>query len=68
MTAMNIILLAFLGCSGLNVIPLKCISMSNHECKLRQPIVKVNSNESLFYPCNVLVSKCNGTCIDILKT
>ena len=42
--AVNIILLTFLGCSGLNAIPLKCVSMSNHEFKLRQPIVNMNSN------------------------
>ena len=62
--AVNIILSTFLGCSGLNAIPLKCVSMSNHECKLRQAIVNINSNESLFYPCNFLVNKCNGSCND----
>ena len=33
-----------------NTIPLKCVSMSNKECKIRAAILNINSNEVLFYP------------------
>ena len=45
------------GCSAL-----KCISMSNQECKVRPAKVNINSNEHLFYPYSVLVNKCSGSC------
>ena len=35
----------------LTVAPLRCISKTNQECKVRQQIVNVNSDESAFYPC-----------------
>ena len=34
----------FFGCNAL-----KCVSM-NQECKIRQKIINVNSNEPSFYP------------------
>ena len=36
--------------SSLNVIPLRCISMKNQECKTRLQDVNVNSNNPIFYP------------------
>ena len=35
----------------LTVALLRCISKTNQECKVRQQIVNVNSDESAFYPC-----------------
>ena len=35
----------FFGCNAL-----KCVSMNNQECKIRQKIINVNSNEPSFYP------------------
>ena len=32
---------------------LKCVSMSDQECKVRPAIMNINSNKPLFYPCNV---------------
>ena len=44
---------------------LKCISMSNQECKVRPEIVNVNINESVFYPFSIKTSKCSGRCNNI---
>ena len=43
----------FFGCNVSNVNPLKCISMSNQECRLRPEIININSNEPSFYPYSV---------------
>ena len=41
---------------------LSCISMKNQECKVRQEIINVNSNEPIFYPFSIKTSKCSGSC------
>ena len=46
-----------------NVNSLKCISISNQECKVRPEIV--NSNEPIFYPYSIRTSKCSGSCNNI---
>ena len=48
--------MTFVGCGAL-----KCVSMSDQECKVRPAIININSNESLFYPYSVLVNKCSGS-------
>ena len=35
----------FFGCNVLNVIPLKCVSMNNQECKIKIKIINVYSNK-----------------------
>ena len=47
------------------VTPLRFISLTNQECKVRPEIVNVNSNELLFYPLNIKTSKCSGSCNNI---
>ena len=42
--------MTFFSPNVLNTIPLKCVSMSNQECKLRPVIMDINSNEPSFYP------------------
>ena len=49
----------------LNTTPLKCISMTNQECKVRSKIVNVNSDESVFYPFSIKTSKCSGSCNNV---
>ena len=54
----------------LNVNPLKsnalkCVSMSNQECKVRAVIMNINRNKPLFYPYSILVNKCSGSCNNI---
>ena len=50
---------------------LNCISMKHKECKVRQEIINVNSNEPVFYPFSIKTSKCSSSCnilmIDIQK-
>ena len=47
---------------------LKCVLVSNKECKVRSEILSINSNESSFYPDSILVNKCSGSCININDT
>ena len=44
---------------------LKCVSMSNQECKVRPEIVNINSDEPVLYPYSVKISKCIGSCNNI---
>ena len=43
---------------------LECVSVTNQECMPRPKILDVNEGvgETLFYPYNVLVNKCSGSC------
>ena len=45
---MFIIALTFADCSALNAISLKCVSVSNQECKVRLAIKNIDSNEPSF--------------------
>ena len=36
--------------------------MNNQECKIRPRVENINSNELLFYPYSVEISKCSGSC------
>ena len=44
---------------------LECISMKNQECKVREQVINVNSNNPVFYPFSVKVNKCSGNCNNI---
>ena len=48
-----------------NANQLKCISLKNQQCKVRPETVYINSNNPIFYPFSVKVSKCNGNCNNI---
>ena len=52
----------------LTITPLKCISMTNQEFKVRPQIVNVNSNNSIFYPFSIKTSKYSGNCNNINDT
>ena len=41
---------------------LECASMSNQECKARPKVIDVNSNEHVFYPYSIKISKCSEIC------
>ena len=41
---------------------LKCISLKNQECKVREVIVR---NDYMTYPYSIKISKCNGNCNNI---
>ena len=48
----------------LKVNALECVSVINQKCMPRPKILDVNegAGEALFYPYNVLVNKCSGSC------
>ena len=50
--------------SILKVTALECVSTVNQKCMTRPKILDVNEGvgEALFYPYNVLVNKCSGSC------
>ena len=50
--------------SILKVNALECVSVVNQKCMPRPKILNVNEgiDEALFYPYNVLVNKCSGSC------
>ena len=52
--------MSFFNCNAL-----KCVPMNNQECKVRPEIININSNEALFYPFSVKISKCSGICNNI---
>ena len=39
--------------------------MKNQECKVRPEIINVDSNEPIFYPFSIKISKCSGSCNNI---
>ena len=39
--------------------------MNNQECKVRPQIVNVNSEELVFFPFSIKISKCSGSCNNI---
>ena len=45
-----------------NANSLECVSMKNQECNVREEIISVNNNESVFYASSVRVNKCSGNC------
>ena len=49
----------------LSATPLKCVSMTNQEYKVRPQIVNINSDEPVFYPFSIKTSKCSGSCNNI---
>ena len=49
----------------LSATSLKCVSMTNQECKVRLEIVNINSDEPVFYPFSIKRSKCSGSCNNI---
>ena len=55
----------FFGYNLSNVSPLKCVSMSNQECKVRPKIADVKSNEPVLFLHSIKTSKCSGSCNNI---
>ena len=57
--------ITFFAFNVLSVNSLKCVLMDNQECKARPKTIDVNSNEPVFYPYNIKVNKCSGSCNNI---
>ena len=49
----------------LSVNSLECISMKIQECKVREEVINVNTNNPVLYPFSVKVHKCSGDCNNI---
>ena len=47
---------------------LKCVLVSDKECKVRLEILNINRKEFSFYPYSILVNKCSGSRININDT
>ena len=61
MTVINLLISLF---SIIKTKGLECVSVVNQTCMPRPKILDVNEGggEALFYPYNVLVNKCSGSC------
>ena len=57
--------MTFYSCNILIVNSLKCVSMNNHECKIRPQVININSNEPSFYLYSLTINKCSGSCNSI---
>ena len=55
-----VVAMLFSNCNAL-----KCVSINNQDCRARPEVININSNEPLFYPYSILVSKCSGSCNNI---
>ena len=51
-----LIVMTFFGCDAL-----KCVLINNQECKIRPEIIIVNSNDFLFYPYSIEVSRSSAS-------
>ena len=54
--------ITFFSCNVLNVNSLGRVSMNNQECKIGTEIINVNTNEPMFYPYSIKISRCKGSC------
>ena len=54
------ILSNFMNITSLSATSLNCNSMKNQECKTRPEVNNINSNNPIFYPFSIKVSKCSG--------
>ena len=59
------ILSNFTTITSLSATSINCISMKNQECKTRPEVININSNNPIFYPFSIKVSKCSGNCNNI---
>ena len=57
--------MTFFNFNILSLNSLECISMKNQECKERQEVINVNTNNPVLYPFSVKVNKCSGNCNNI---
>ena len=44
---------------------LKCVSLSNQECRKSSATINIDSNEPSFYPCSIKINKFSGNCSNI---
>ena len=44
---------------------LSYISMNNQECKVKSQVFNVNGDDPLFFPFNIKITKCSGSCNNV---
>ena len=54
--------ITFFSSNVLNLNSLECVSINNQKCKIRPEIINRDTNEPLFYPYSIKISKCKGSC------
>ena len=52
----------FFSFNALNMNSLKCVSINNQEFKIRSEIINVNTDEPMFYPYSIIITKCKDSC------
>ena len=57
--------MTFFSFNVLSVNSLECISMKNQECKVREKVINVNTNNPVFYPFSTKLNKYSGNCNNI---
>ena len=57
--------MTFFSLNPLNANSLECVSRNNQECKTKKKIINTTNNEAVFYPFNIKVNKCSGSCDNI---
>ena len=57
--------MTFFSFNLVSVNSLDCVSMKNQECKVKEEVIIVNTNNAVFYPVSVKVNKCSGNCNNI---
>ena len=57
--------MAFFSFNVLSANSLKCVPMKNQDCKVKEEVINVNTNNPVFYPFSVKVNKCSGNCKNI---
>ena len=58
---MFVVTISVFSCDVSNSIPLKLVSISNQECRIRPERMNINSNEPSFYPYSIKVNKCSSS-------
>ena len=44
---------------------LSYISMNNQECKVKSQVFNVNGDDPMFFPFNIKITKCSGSCNNV---
>ena len=60
--------MTFFSFNVLSVNSLKCVSMKNQDCKVREEVINFNTNNPVFYPFSIKVNKCSVNCNNINDT
>ena len=57
-----VVAMTFFSCNVLSVNSLELISMKSQECKVREEVINIDTNNPVFYPFTVKVNKYIGNC------